>query len=370
MNKDELLSSGKIVIDYLQKQSFRPKELIRDLTSSIGEDDSTYLELEEYWNNNGKLGDFKTPVLISRGWDDIIPQEQILHYLPEEKLLINKDIFRSKLEGVDLTSISGEGEKKLMEDLLKEAIGLSKNDVLLYYNLLKINQISVKSRRSETKEDINNQHSKYLFNLLSDGFNLNLPEEESIKIILKNLSRGKTNPMVITLAAGRENDKFFIFLKDFLQNFILRRGDNEEEILRYIGLYILFNGVNEEELVPLNLTSNEVAFITDRIGRVRSVYYTLVLFIHTFNLLISAQVYEVSTKYLEADTTQKEKLKKLYWDDNRRKLLFTNALGIATRKISSNKSDTSEILGAFKRFTSKIKVFISREDLFEVDYRG
>lgn len=370
MEKDELLRVGKKVIDCLQNQSFRPKELLEDISSELS-DEELYTQFVDYWNSVQNWGEIDTPLQISRGWDEIIPQDQLLHYLPEEKLLINKDIFRNKLDGVDLTSISGSSEKSLMEELLRDSIGLSKNDVLLYYNLLKINQISVKSKKAGSKEDIIKEHSKYIFNLLQDGFNLhNISEDDAIKVITKNLESGKSNSQIISLAAGRENDKFFNFLKEFLIKFISRRGDDEGEILRYIGLYILFNGAKDEDLSPLNLTANEIAFITDRIGRVRSIYYTLVLFIHTFNLLICAQVYEISTKFLEADGSQKEKLKKLYWDDTRRKLLYTNALGIATRKISSNKSDASEILGAFKRFTSKLKVFVTKEDLFEIDYRG
>lgn len=374
MDNENLIKTGKFVIEFLQSDSFKPLELIERI-SLLSDSGGEVLEsLIAYWNESSrseKKLDINHPILISRGWDEIVPQEQLLHFLPEEKLLINKDIFRNKLDGVDLTKISSQTEKSLMESLVNDSIGLSRNDVLLYYNLLKINQISLKSKKSGSKEEILDQNSRYIFNLVCDGFNIrDLAEDDSIQIIKKVITRSKVNPQVLSLAVGREYDKFYNFLKEFISMFITRRGDNEEELLRLMGLYILFNGAKEDELDKLGLKANDIAFITDRIGRVRSVYYVLILFIHTFNLLICAQVFEISSKYYESDTVQQEKLRKLYLADSRRKLLLNNALNIATRKVSSYKSESAEILNSFKRYTSKIKCFVTNEDLFSSDYRG
>ena len=50
--------------------------------------------------------------------------------------------FRNIINDQDLTNIGESRQRELIQELNKESIGLTNNDVLLYYNLLKINQLS------------------------------------------------------------------------------------------------------------------------------------------------------------------------------------------------------------------------------------
>lgn len=385
MDREQIIQLGKYLTDSILSQRIIPANLFRNISSAIPGDSrvnyNLFLNIWKKRNSNGFLN-IDQPLIFSRGFNnESTTEEQLSSYLPEEKILINKDLFRGHLEKIDLVNIKNSEQNRLIDILNRESIGLSHNDVLLYYNLLKINQISQKTDISTIPADSNRDYPGELYRLASKAFNLTpiaikkvnggrLIEHKAIIDLLTNaVDKKRIKPQVLTICLGHHNRRFIDFFNDFMVYFIGQRGDSVQEILSYIGLYILFNGAPLEKMSTLNLSSNIQAFVNDRIGRVKSVYYVAMLFLHTYNVLLVAQICEISAKYQNSPLDQKLKLEKLYSADNRRALLVNNAVNIATRKISSYKSESLEVLSAFKRFSANKNEKVSAKDIFDTDWR-
>ncbi|MFZ4615789.1 MAG: hypothetical protein ACOYM2_06310, partial [Rectinemataceae bacterium] len=140
-----------------------PRTLLDQLCASIG-DSAAAAELrkllDEMWargnqsrSAGGKIPlDPLKPLLYSRGFGEAVDEEEFRHYLPEEKILINQTIFRKKLEKVDFSSLDGSRERGLVEELQRESIGLTRDDTLLYFNLLKVDFLARKGEKAAPKQ--------------------------------------------------------------------------------------------------------------------------------------------------------------------------------------------------------------------------
>jgi len=384
MDREELIKLGKYIIDSIAEGEITPSKLFSELAKGLsGNPKETFKLFKGLWIKNKLLeNDFQKPYILSPGYSDLTTEEQLSSYLPEEKILINKDIFRNIINDQDLTNIGESRQRELIQELNKESIGLTNNDVLLYYNLLKINQLSQNriDQNSKIKDDCD--YSNEIYQMVVKEFNLTvqnikrvngsktLDESKIITIIRDGIDKNRINPYVLRICLGYKNSKYIKFFVDFINFLTKQRGDDSQEILTYIGLYILINGASEKSISGLELGSNVEAFINDRIGRVKSIYYVAMLFIHTLNIVIIAQINEISTKFFNSDLDQRLKLEKLYSADNRRELLYNNALAIASRKISSYKTESLEVQSAFKRFYGNKNELITVNDIFKSDYRS
>lgn len=390
MTKKDIITIGNYIVSSLQADTIIPLEFINKISALIpGNTEEISNILIQLWNKysdkrkeDGKQSiEINFPLMLTRGFNNkIVPENQLVNFLPEEKILINKDIFRNNLKNLDLVSIDSKREKELMDTLNKESIGLSNNDVLLYYNLLKINQIS--STTSSADQDVlsADEYAIEIHRLSVNAFNLttenlrkingkNIEEGELLNLVTDSIKSSKINPQVLLLCLGSKNSKLIELFTGFLSQFVSQRGDDPQDVLIYFGLYILLNGAPVDKLKKLDLASHVEAFITDKIGRLRSIFYVAFLFIHTFNVIIAAQVFEISVKYLDSSREQGLKLQKLYSADNRRALLVSNALNIASDKISKYKNESIEVINTFKRFIKNKKDIVSVQDLFSIDYR-
>ncbi|QEN03163.1 hypothetical protein EW093_00080 [Thiospirochaeta perfilievii] len=382
MKREETIKLATYIINAINNKKMIPSNLFKSISSIISNDPGpTYKIFLEIWKNSNK-GDNRSidyPLLLSRGFNnDITTEEQLSTYLPEEKILINKDIFRNNLKGIDLLNIDNLEQKRLIDVLNRESIGLSNNDVLLYYNLLKINQIT--KSESSTTTNSERDYATELLKLTTKNFNLiptnvkkinggkEIDESEIIKYLNDSINKKKLNPQVLAICLGYKNSKFINFFIDFLTFVSKQRGEDPQDVFCYAGLYILLNGANQSQLSNLNIISNVEAFINDRIGRVRSIYYVTILFVHTYNLVLAAQVYEISNKFNSISLDQRLKLEKLYSSDTRRKMLVTNAFNIASRKISAYKNESIEVLNTYKKFKGVKLDIITAKDLFEYNY--
>lgn len=380
MNKSEIDALTSYITKSLTESIITPETFFKNISKILPADNK--LVYKSFLSKLSSVDmDVKLPLLITRGFNhELSTEEQLSTYLPEEKILINKDIFRSCLKDKDLSTLAGTDLQRVIDRLNKESIGLSQNDVLLYFNLLKINQLS--SQRvcsSNLSED--RDYPSELFKLAKKAFNLSpanikkingartINEEDILKLLKSSISKNKMNPQVLSICLGHKSTKFIEMFVGFMTFFVNQRGDDPQDILTYVALYILFNGASNKDLGILNLNANVEAFVTDRIGRVKSVYYVAMLFMHTFNVLLTAQIYEISNKYMDSSLDQRLKLEKLYSADNRRTLLVDNALGIATRKISTYKNESLEVLSAYKRYSGNSKDLVTVKDLFNNDWR-
>ncbi|MBN2617864.1 MAG: hypothetical protein JXR64_06065 [Spirochaetales bacterium] len=383
MSRDEIIKFANYIINSVQRKKIIPLELFKNVSELNSDSSSVYKLLVDTWNNSNisEYSEVNHPLNLSRGFkDDLTTEEQLASYLPEEKILINKDIFRNRLESIDLVSINNNEQQKIINSLNKDSIGLTNNDVLLYYNLIKINQISKKNSSQLTSNTSSRNFAQEIFDLAIKSFNMTnlnikktnggklLEEIDSVKILKDSIDSKRINPYVLTICLGFKKSKFVDFFVNFITYMVEQRGDDVQEVLTYIGFYILFNGSSPKQFSILELSSNVEAFVNDRIGRVKSVYYVAMLFAHTFNVLLTAQMYEISEKYQNSSVDQRLKLEKLYSADTRRSLLVSNSITIATRKIASFKNESLEVQNAFKRFSGNTKDLISVKDLFDTNW--
>lgn len=389
MDREQIIKLGTYISDSFVAQNIVPAEFFKNISSIVpGDTKQTYKLFLDIWgkrNNSGYLN-INQPLLFSRGFSsDSTTEDQLSTYLPEEKILINKDIFRSALESIDLINIDQARQKKLIDKLTKESIGLSNNDILLYYNLIKINQLSHKKESGSPAMNSvvsDRDFPTEIYKLAVSAFNLTpahmrkvtggkvFDERVVLDLLHDAVNKKRINPQVLTICLGYKNRKFIDFFNSFMTNFISQRGDDVQDVLTYVGFYILFNGAPSNKMSSLNLSSHVQAFVNDRIGRVKSVYYVAMLFAHTYNVILTAQIYEISVKYLNSPVDQRLKLEKLYSASNRRQLLAKNAESIALRKVSGFKAESLEVLNAFKRFSSSKTDMVSAKDIFENDWRN
>lgn len=391
MTNKEIILIGSYIVKSLQSNTINPMDFLNKVSELLpGDSQETSAAFIELWNKNtesvkesgNRVLEVNQPLILTRGYsNELVPENQLMNFLPEEKILINKDIFRDHLKNRDLINIDTRSEKALMDLLNKESIGLSSNDVLLYYNLLKINQISSNSTTSNQDNLSPDEYAIEVHKLSVEAFSLTsqnikkinggkeIEEGELLNTITDNIKRKKINPEVLSLCLGHHNSKLIELFTGFITQFISQRGDDPQDFLVYIGLYILLNGSNPNRLKKLELASHVEAFVTDRIGRLRSIYYVSFLFMHTFNVIVAAQIYEISVKYLDSSREQGIKLHKLYSADNRRSILISNAINIATDKISNYKNESIEVINTFKRYIKNRKDIVTTHDLFNIDYR-
>jgi hypothetical protein len=187
-------------------------------------------------------------------------------------------------------------------------------------------------------------------------------------LIADNIRTNRTNPRILPQFLGKCSDRFVNLLIDFIRDFVTQRNEDPQEMVLLSGLYILLSGSRPDAVEALHLSAPLQAFLVDKIGRVRTSYYAALLFMQSFLYVLFAQVYEIASKYREADDEQRQKLVKLYRADDRLAMLVSNAVNIAGRKITDFKAESREVMTHFKKFTASRKVLVSARDLFETDY--
>lgn len=197
-----------------------------------------------------------------------------------------------------------------------------------------------------------------------------LDREVMRAVLADSITKRRIHPQMLLHFLGHKTDKYIELLKAFMRQSITLRAEDPAEFILYMGMYLLFNPAEAANLEALNLASPLNSFITDRIGRIRSIYYASMLFMHSYLYVLFAQAFEISGKYFLADSDQRQKLKKLYSGDDRIAVLVNNATNIAGRKLAPFKLEAREVLGNFKNFCNARRTMFGPDDLFGIDYRN
>jgi hypothetical protein len=392
MERSEIEKIGRVLVRHLQNDRLIPREFLDELAHILdgGSSKASAIFLE-LWNTMGQeannesraMLDVEVPLLLSRGYASVIPEDELARYLPEEKILINKDFFRAKLDRLDFSSLDSAKERVLIEALQREAIGLSKDDVILYYNMIKLSKLA--GKKAEGGKQMSNANTsdypENILKLFEQQFELSpenwakvnggkSPDRQALRFVIEDaIRRKRINPAIFINYLGVRNDKYIQSLKDFIKFTVSSRGEDIQETLILTGVYLLLNGSPAQTLEPLNLSTPLLSFVSDRIGRVRTIYYASIVFMNTLMYVLFAQIYELSSKFYEVDSEQQKKLLKLYSSEDRLAMLLSNAVNMGLRKITEFKTETREIQNNFKKFTSGRKDFLSAADLFRTDYR-
>jgi len=197
------------------------------------------------------------------------------------------------------------------------------------------------------------------------------PERELMRTVLADsITRRKLHPQMLLHFLGHRTEKYGELLKDFMRLTISLRDEDPAEFIMYMGMYLLYNSAEQDNLAALNLASPLHSYITDRIGRVRSIYYASMLFMHSYVYILFAQAFEISAKFYQAAPDQRQKLQKLYSGPDRIAVLVNNAMTIASRKLAPFKLEAREVLTNFKNFSNAHRNMYGPDDLFGIDYRS
>lgn len=348
--------------------------------------------------------DARAPLLISRGYGEVVPESELKRFLPEEKILINSEAFHARLDSLDFTSLDASSERTLIEQLRAEAIGLSPEDVILYYNLIKVNRLAGNRTGARpmvragatgntagtgsaaagtgSGTPVTPITTMELFGLAMKAFDVKQDQiikanmgktielEQAYDVIQENLRSRGILPEVYAHYLGKYSDKYIRAVRDFVEKLVSQRGEQPADFSAYHMLYILMGGVAPKTLDRLELSIPLASYLTDRMGRVRSTYYVGLLFIHTFVYALCSQVSDIALKYRSSPPEQQAKLRKLYSSSERLGLLLSNATTMANQRIAEHKVDAREIQSQFKPFLATHRSLLDSDDLFQTPIPG
>ncbi|MBI4979144.1 MAG: hypothetical protein HZC28_16810 [Spirochaetes bacterium] len=386
------------MVDALFADTLVPADFSRKIVRAVGGTDAVVAAIEELWQernarqqSGGGSRDFDMPIMLTRGYDPATPEVELSKYLAEEKILINREIFRKKLAGIDFAAVQAAQEKSIMDDLNNESIGLSAREVALYYTLIKVGslgdavsapasaQAASPASAAAAGSDAKAATPQRILQLLeenittveklagiNDGKQIN--REYLMQVVKERITRGKVNPKVLALMLGETTKKFISLEKEFLSMTAEKWGDSTDEVLRYYGLYVLVNGGDATLLRNLQLSVPLSKFVADGLGRIKEIHYVSILFIMTFMYVLLTQVYEVSKKFHASPDEQKVKILKLYNAEERLKMLVNNAVNIASQKISSYRAESRDVTANITKFLAKHKDIINSTDMFKTKY--
>lgn len=403
------MDSGKAnqIAAYLFKvfnsENIIPAEVVTSLFRMIPSLDSEFTsgvlsdweKITETYRSSGKNPrGINNPLIITRGFMEGLTDRSLKLYLPEEKILINRNIFRQKISAVDFTRLTPDSERKIIEELKNESIALTEQEIIIYYNLLKINIIAkIYSNRpapaapeggtlNEFKTiavGTENPSGKIISLLLENFADLKkltaVNEKKNIDANLLNravkskISKSVHNPGVYMLMFGNGTDKYMNFIREYMKMVVSRWGGNEDEIFASFASYQLLNSASEDVIGEMDLAVSLQNFISDRLGRIHPVYYCAILFVTVFTYILVMQVVEISAKFVNSPEPQKGKLLKLYNSEERINMIVANAFNIAAGKISSYKSESREIIPNMKKFISKYPGLVKPDDMFRTIYK-
>ncbi len=392
MEIENVTAFAEAIVDVLIADKFVPQEVIKNLASGTGKDGQELVKLiQTSWlrrNEDLKARqlsprDPKLPIILTRGLDKTNPETELSNFLPEEKILINKDLFRAKLKGVNFARLNPIREQGLIENLQREAVGLSNEDTVLYFNLLKINALA-NERASNAGASDNRPNPEALAEVLLKAAESNYGLSPDL-IAKLNTAKGPARPVllaaiaeqikdrrfntpIVSLLLGTDVTKFQHKARRFIELTCQQRGESSEELLGLFAFYILFSKASSDSREAMCLSTSLANFLDDKLGRFRELYYASIVFNYTFFLLLLTQVLEINKKFQQSPDEQKEKLKKLYKSDERIGLLVGNSINLAMGKIAQYKMESRQIQTTLKKYLSLNADLLTQVDMFNQQY--
>ncbi len=314
-----------------------------------------------------------------------IPESEIKKWLPEDKIVYNRETFYERLKTVDFGNLSPNVEKRLIDLLEKESIGLTRQEVLLYYNLIKINKLSASVEEEQKKKTSANTVKAKAFanaiivslfkkHITSDKLLLlnaqkTIPKDAIKEVLERRIAQGQVNPNALMILAGyKGKDKLISKMRDFMD--ISRKwGHSPNDMFHYLMMFALFEGADKELLPFLNLSNNTKNFLEGKKSSLNELITSVIKFTFSFFYGIAVQRFEINFKYQRASADMQKKFYKLYSSEDRLKILLNNALKIALTKMSNcSKPEIDQVSLYLKKFLEKNKDLLTKEDLFEDSY--
>ncbi len=316
--------------------------------------------------------------VLHKSWAEL-KEEDIRNLLPEDKLILNKEIFYDRLKGVEFRDIPLASEKKIMEDLMRDSIGLSKEEVILYYNLLKIYRLSIFIQEGQQQKKTDDLA---MLQKMTDTFiNSFIPKIISLED-LKNINDGTAidresykDSLIDKIKTSQVNLIPYITLSSIGQGVLINHA---KEIIQQVAQHknistdilwnsfialILFQNTSPNFIELLKLSNNIINILNNKIGKLPQAGLISIIFIHAVFLNLCKNIGEIRSKYQKSDEENRKKLYKLYGDNERLAMIVNASIDIAFKNLDLHKGETSELSETIKRY-SKNKPILDKNLLF------
>lgn len=407
LNSKEKQDFIKSFIAHFFSDKLHPKHFASNLSSALN-DNNLLAEVEKHWAEKNKeiekkvyqeFGSnaskeikqiaeqkskkFDTYYRLSRTFDNIT-EADVRNWLPVDKLLYNQDIFHKRLRGLDLANIDSTVEKRIIQSLEKEATALNRQEVLLYYSLIKANKLSVDKTQAKFKR--RTEESKFFKAIASGLLGLIYPKRISSADLLEINEGAKIEreSMRDTLVDKIHNQKFHAYpyliffgidktydlYNQFIQIAALTKyfGDDPEKIVNYTIFYILFKSASENFLKISNIQPTTMNFLNGKAGPFSAEGNGMIRLLDTFFYALCTQIYEINKTYQKAGNDKKAKIYKLYSAEDRLRMIVQNSLSIGYKVIQRMKLDQQKLLQTVTHYIEKQKKFLTKESIFASVY--
>lgn len=308
-------------------------------------------------------------------------ETEVRNWLPANKLLFNQDLFHNRLRGLDLANIDPAVERRILQSLEKESKALNRQEVLLYYSLIKANKMA--AAEDQTKRKRKTEEAKFYKALAGALVGLIYPRHINASI-LTEINKGvkiERDVILETLIDKIKNQNFpaypyllfFGFKKhekmfgNFVNMLQLGKyfGEDPEKLLHYTLFYIIFKNASEKYQKFANIQPELLDFMNAKTSAPFSPEgAAFIRFLDTFFYALCTQIYEINRSYQKADDNKKAKIYKLYSADDRLRMIVKNSLSVGIKVIQRMKADHSKLSGTVTRFINKESKLLTKEDIF------
>ncbi len=308
-------------------------------------------------------------------------ETEVKNWLPADKLTFNQDIFHNRLRGLDLSNVDQSVEKRIIDSLEKESKGLSRQEVILYYSLIKANKISAGEEQLKVKKKI--EEKKFYNTVASALLGLVYPkrinqqtitdinddakiDRETMRDMLVDKIQNKkfpAYPYLILFGIHKNNDMYEKFIS--MAELSKYLGEKPEKIINYTLFYILFKNADEKFLKLSNIQPKTRDFLEARKPNPFSPEGAgMVRLLDTFFYALCTQIYEINKNYQKADDAKKVKIYKLYSSEERLKMVVQNSLSVAEKVVQRMKLNEDTLMKTVAKFLQKHGDFLKKEDIF------
>ncbi len=315
--------------------------------------------------------------ILHKSWENLT-EEDIRLLLPEDKIIINKEIFHERLKQVDFKNLPPVAEKKIIDHLIRDSIGLLREEVILYFNLIKINRLSAiveeKRHLKKTEDIVRYQKMTEVFinsfipkvitmaqlKELNEGSSI---DKDTLKeSIIDKIKAGKFNPIpYITMVTVGQGD-VLEHAQEIIATIVQRKKLTSEPIWHGFIAFILFHNTSDDFLSQLKISPSIQLLLQGKKGRLSQKGLAIIRFIHALFLNLCMQISEIRSKYQKANEETRKKIFRLYGNEERLNMLFNASIMITQKALNLNKGELEELAEQVKKYAKRTPV-INKNDL-------
>ena len=385
MNQDELKNISDILINHLFSEKIKPEMMLNDFLNLLP-DSGMEERIRSIWEakNESRISEGKNPIDLNifmklPGSNDKQSHTgKVKKISIEEKLIKYNSIFRNKLDDIDFNNLDVFMETELIDRLSNECQELSYYEVVMFYNLFKMEKISRMYKSGERFTDLSltaKELSGKILSLIEEElflttdnlFKLNgnktVSNDMIHRVMEKKIIKKRNDPYVLLLLLGEKNKKLVEKTRSFIDNFAEIRGYDPVEALNYLGLYFIIENSDDQILNHMKFSEHLENFIKGNCEGMALECRLISVYIHSFMMEIAAIIYNVGNKYKVSTPDMKKNLERLYNADRLRK--HTDYIHRDALKKILPVCDNPQLVSYINKFKSTNRYILRTSDLFE-----